>query len=153
MPAVTIREAQEDDYETIARIWTESWASVGIEPASAAMLAENRVRIPREMAAGWSLYAADDGGRIAAMLAFRPRDGYLDQLFVAPEHHGRGIGKMLLQFTRKHLPDEIWLRCASLNGKAWRWYEREGFVLEKEEMHPQSGLMMRYYRWRKESRA
>jgi GNAT superfamily N-acetyltransferase len=70
------------------------------------MLAENRVRIPREMAAGWSLYAADDGGRIAAMLAFRPRDGYLDQLFVAPEHHGRGIGKMLLEFTRKHLPDE-----------------------------------------------
>ena len=51
------------------------------------------------------------------MLAFRLRDGYLDQLFVAPEYHGRGIGKMLLQFTRKQLPDEIWLRCASANEK------------------------------------
>ena len=69
------------------------------------------------------------------MLAFRLRDCYLDQLFVAPEYHGRGIGKMLLQFTRKQLPDGIWLRCASANEKAWRWYEREGFVFEKEDLH------------------
>lgn len=58
--------------------------------------------------------------QIAAMLAFRLRDGCLDQLFVAPDYHGHGIGRMLLQFTRKSLPDEIWLRCASLNDKAWR---------------------------------
>jgi ribosomal protein S18 acetylase RimI-like enzyme len=83
------------------------------------------------------------------MLAFRPHDCYLDQLFVAPAYQGQGIGKMLLQFTRKNLPNEIWLRSASLNEKAWRWYEREGFVFEKEEPHPEHGRMMRYYRWKK----
>ena len=61
---------------------------------------------------------ADDACRIAAMLAFRLRDRYLDQLFVDPAYHGRGVGKMLLQFTRKNLPDEIWLRCAKPNEKA-----------------------------------
>lgn len=74
--------------------------------------------------------------------------GYLDQLFVDPAYHGRGIGRMLLQFARKSLPDEIRLRCASRNEKAWHWYEREGFVLEKEQLH-EHGLMMRYYRWKK----
>ena len=85
------------------------------------------------------------------MLAIRLHDGYLDQLFVAPDYQGRGIGKMLLQFTRKKLPHEIWLRCVKQNEKAWRWYEREGFVFEKEEPHPDFGLMMRYYRWKKDS--
>ena len=72
-----------------------------------------------------------------------------DQLFVHPAHQGRGIGKMLLQFTRKMSPDEIWLRCVKQNRKAWSWYEREGFRLEKEEPHPDHGLMMRHYRWKK----
>jgi ribosomal protein S18 acetylase RimI-like enzyme len=148
MNALTIRPAEAHEYDKIARVWTESWVSVGLEDASDAMLAESRARIPREMADGWSLYVADDAGRIAAMLAFRLRDGYLDQLFVDPAYHGRGIGKMLLQFARKKLPDEIWLRCASLNERAWRWYEREGFVFEGEAPHP-DGLMMRYYRWKK----
>jgi hypothetical protein len=35
-------------------------------------------------------------------------------------------------FTRALLPDQIWLRCVRENGKAWRWYERKGFVFEKQ---------------------
>ena len=147
----TIRAARPDEYDEVARVWMDSWVSIGLEAASETLLAGLRARVRKEVANEWSLYVADDAGRIAAMLAFRLRDGYLDQLFVAPAYHGRGIGKMLLQFTRKNLPDEIWLRCASLNGKAWRWYEREGFVLEKEEPHPEHGLMMRYYRSKKGS--
>jgi ribosomal protein S18 acetylase RimI-like enzyme len=153
MQGLTIRKALESENDEVARIWGESWLSIGLEAPSEKLFADLRARVPREIANGWSLYVADDAGRIAAMLAFRLRDGYLDQLFVAPEYHGRGIGKLLLQFTRKNLPDEIWLRCASLNQKAWHWYEREGFVLEREEPHPESGLMMRYYRWRKGSPA
>lgn len=149
MSNVTIRRAREDEHDEIARVWLQSWATVDLKPVTEQALADACVRIRNELANGWSLYVADDDGRIAAMLAFRKRDGYLDQLFVAPDYHGRGIGKMLLDFTREHLPSEIWLRCASLNDKAWRWYEREGFILEKEAMHPQSGLMMRYYRWRR----
>ena len=55
-------------------------------------------------------------------------------MFVAPEYQGNGLGRQLLAFTRQHLPDEIWLRCVRENEKAWRWYEREGFVFEKEQV-------------------
>lgn len=153
MPNMTIRPAHKDEHDEIARVWLQSWATVDLKPVTEQALADARVRIRHELANGWSLYVADDNGRIAAMLAFRQRDSYLDQLFVAPEYHGHGIGRMLLDFTRQNLPDEIWLRCASLNEKAWRWYEREGFLFEKEEMHPQSGLMMRYYRWKRKGSA
>jgi RimJ/RimL family protein N-acetyltransferase len=63
------------------------------------------------------------------------------------------MGRMLLAFTRKLLPDEIWLRCVRENEKAWRWYEREGFVFEKETADPVSGRVMKYYRWKREGTA
>ena len=108
-----------------------------------------RARIPEEIAKGWTLYAAETAGEMTAMLAIRPRDAYLDQLWVAPAHQGRGTGRALLAFTRYKFPDEIWLRCVVENESAWRWYEREGFRLEGEETVPPSGLRMKVYRWKR----
>jgi RimJ/RimL family protein N-acetyltransferase len=47
------------------------------------------------------------------------------------------------------LPNEIRLRCVRENEKAWRWYEREGFLFEKEQIEPMTGYVMKYYRWKK----
>jgi len=144
-----IRPARAEEYDDIARVWMESWVSTGLAEASPFLLANMRARIRREIEHGWSLFVAEDHGTIAAMLALHVPKCYLDQLFVAPQYQGRSLGRELLAFTRTQLPDEIWLRCARGNEKAWRWYEREGFVFEKEEVEPMNGLMMKYYRWRK----
>jgi ribosomal protein S18 acetylase RimI-like enzyme len=149
MPPPAIRPARINEYDRIARVWMDSWVSTGLEGASDLLLAKLCARIPLEVAKGWSLFVADDGGRLAGMLAFHPADLYLDQLFVAPEYQGRNLGRRLLAFTRQHLPDEIWLRCARDNEKAWRWYEREGFVVEKEAAEPMTGPVMKYYRWKR----
>jgi ribosomal protein S18 acetylase RimI-like enzyme len=149
MPPPTIRPARIDEYDGIARVWMDSWVSTGLEDAGDVLLAKLRARIPLEVAKGWSLFVADDRGQLAGMLAFHPAQLYLDQLFVAPEYQGRNLGRRLLAFTRQHLPDEISLRCARGNEKAWRWYEREGFVVEKEAVEPMTGLVMKYYRWKR----
>jgi GNAT superfamily N-acetyltransferase len=130
-----------------------SWASTGLEEASNFLLAKLRARIPLEIERGWSLFVADDEATIAAMLALHLQDKCLDQLFVAPEYQGRNIGRLLLAFTRKHLTDEIWLRCVRENDKAWRWYEREGFTFEKEAVEPMTGFMMKYYRWKRQEQS
>ena len=149
MPQTIIRLARAEEYDEVARIWMESWVSTGLEAASDFLLAKLRARVPMEVEKGWSLYVADDNGRLAAMVALHLPDRYLDQLFVAPEYQGYGVGRRLLGFTRQHLPDEIWLRCVRENEKAWRWYEREDFVFEKEQVEPMTGFTMKYYRWRK----
>jgi GNAT superfamily N-acetyltransferase len=153
MPTPTIRPARLDEYDEVARVWMESWVSTGLEDASKYLLANLRARVRHEIEKGWTLYVADDDGRIAAMLALHLPDRYLDQLFVAPDYQGKGLGRQLLAFTRKHLPDEIWLRCVRENDKAWRWYEREGFVFEKQEVESKTGFTMKYYRWTKQGSA
>jgi RimJ/RimL family protein N-acetyltransferase len=119
-----IRPARVDEYDEIARVWMKSWVSTGLAEASPFLLANLRARVRHEIEKGWSLYVADDGGTLAAMLALHMTERYLDQLF--------------------------WLRCVRENDKAWRWYEREGFVFEKEAIEPMNGFVMKYYRWKKQ---
>ena len=151
MPApAIIRPARAGEYDDVARVWMESWVSTGLAEANDGLLADLRARIRREIEGGWSLFVADDRGALAAMLALHVPQNYLDQLFVAPGAQGHGLGRKLLAFTRAQLPDEIQLRCVGENEKAWRWYEREGFAFEKEEVSPVTGFMMKCYRWRRE---
>jgi GNAT superfamily N-acetyltransferase len=153
MPPPMIRPARTDEYDEIGRVWMNSWVSTGLAEASPFLLAQLRARIALEVEKGWSLYVADDGGVLAAMLALHLPKKYLDQLFVAPEYQGRSLGRALLVFTRQQLPREIELRCVRENEKAWRWYEREGFVFEDEKVEPMTGYVMKYYRWKNEETA
>ena len=143
MAPPTIRPARSEEYDEIARVWMNSWVSTGLEQPSNFLLATLRARIPLEVEKGWSLFAADDGGVLAAMLALHLPNFYLDQLFVAPEYQGQSLGRRLLAFTRQQLPEQISLRCVRENEKAWRWYE-------KEEVEPMTGFAMKHYRWKKE---
>lgn len=153
MSQPVIRPARADEYDEIARVWMESWVSTGLAEASSFLLANLRARIRREMENGWSLFVADDNGTIAAMLALHLPECYLDQLFVAPAYQSKSLGRQLLTFTRGQLPDDIYLRCLRENEKAWRWYEREGFVFEKEEIASATGFMMKCYRWKNKGNA
>ena len=149
MADLIIRPARADEYDEIGRVWMESWVSTGLAEASNFLLANLRARIRREIDDGWTLFVADDNGTIAAMLALHLPKLYLDQLFVAPGYQGRSLGRQLLAFTRTQMPDEIYLRCVRENEKAWRWYEREGFAFEKEEVATATGFMMKCYRWKR----
>lgn len=142
-----IRPARPEEYDAVARVWMNSWVSTGLAEKSEFLLANLRARVPQEIDRGWSLYVADADGALAAMLALHLPKRYLDQLFVAPEYQGQSLGRRLLAFSRQQMPDEIWLRCVRENEKAWRWYERQGFVFEQEAVEPMTGFTMKHYRW------
>jgi GNAT superfamily N-acetyltransferase len=145
--SIPIRPARLDEYDEVARVWMESWVSTGLDTASPSLLMALRARVRFEIENGWSLHVADDEGTLAAMLALHVPDHCLDQLFVAPQYQGQNLGRQLLAFAREKMPDQIWLRCVRENEKAWRWYERGGFVFEKETLEPRNGFLMKYYRW------
>ncbi|WNV76530.1 GNAT family N-acetyltransferase [Geodermatophilus sp. DSM 44513] len=79
-----------------------------------AVLAEQQVRV------------ADDG----RVLGFAALDGnWLEQLYVDPDHQGRGAGRALLEDAQRLRPGGLRLHVFTRNTRARRFYEAAGFVL------------------------
>jgi putative acetyltransferase len=94
-----------DDAET--RLWVER-----------VLLVEHRVRLVHE------------GNRV---LGFAAVDGsWLEQLFVDPDHQGRGVGRALLDDAKRASPGGLSLHVFTRNGRARRFYTAAGFVLSAQ---------------------
>ena len=76
-------------------------------------------------------------GEIIGLLALKPSQNRIDQLFIAPEYQGLGIGKMLLEFAKVQLPKDIWLRTAEKNTRAIAFYTSSGFTVDRVEARPE----------------
>jgi GNAT superfamily N-acetyltransferase len=106
-----------------------------------------RERINRELAAGWELYVAERNGRIVGMLAIKPLEAILDQIFVIPSDQSSGVGTCLLNFAKRAMPMGFTLRMALANRRAARFYEHSGLSVIREGAHPISGAPVQYLSW------
>ena len=71
-------------------------------------------------------WVALDDERIVAMMVIAP--GHLEQLYVAPDQLGHGIGRMLVDLAKERSPAGLSLWTFQVNERARRFYERNGFV-------------------------
>ena len=68
---------------------------------------------------------ADDG----ALMAYAARgDGWLNHLYVHPDHQGQGLGDALLSLAKNDV-ETLQLWAFQANTRARRFYEARGFVL------------------------
>jgi putative acetyltransferase len=145
--AVAIRSYRDQDRPAVARLWRDSWLSTGLPVARLATEAANYERIGRELAAGWEVHLAWDEDRLVGFLALTPATECLDQLFIAPEAQGTGIGRVLLDLAKARLPNGLWLRTSADNHRARRFYERNGLRASEKQPHPSLGHQTVIYRW------
>jgi GNAT superfamily N-acetyltransferase len=71
-----------------------------------------------------------EDGRILGMLALAP--GWLEQLYVAPDRLGEGLGVRLVAVAKERQPDGLQLWTFQVNARARRFYESHGFVAVEE---------------------
>ena len=97
MGQVTIREARTEECEALTALALSAKASWGYDAAfMAACRAE--LTITAQSLADWRVWVADDGTRVAGMIALSAKPGHaeLEDFFVAPDTQGRGVGRALM---------------------------------------------------------
>lgn len=144
---IVIRPAGADDLDEVARLWHESASQMDAAASPMPSVAELRARIDAELASGWELYVAERQTQLVGMLALRPAESILDQIFVLPAAQRGGIGGALLGTAKRRLPTGFTLRMAAANRRAERFYERAGLGLRNTGAHPVSGLPVKYFSW------
>jgi ribosomal protein S18 acetylase RimI-like enzyme len=145
---IIYRTASEADFDTLARLWLESWQSTGLAVTRFATEEGNRKRISLEVRNGWKVTLALAGQQLVGFLATEPAVSVLDQLFIAPDMKRKGIGKALLARAKAEMPDGFTLRTAVENFDACAFYERCGLERVRTEIHPTLGHAVAIYRWR-----
>ncbi len=119
---MTIRPAIPTDAAAIADVYIASFAAALPTVRRPHDDAETRGFIRDHVAETW---VADDGGAVVAMMVLAP--GWIEQLYVAPERRGEGIGGELLRVAKRRAEGALDLWTFQVNTPARAFYERHGF--------------------------
>jgi len=89
--------------------------------------------------------------RDSVMLGFvtvDPRDGYLDQIVVAPEAWGSDVAAALIAEAKRCAPTGLGLKVNQDNTRAIRFYEKHGFAITGADTNERSGAPLHRMSWR-----
>ncbi len=140
---ILIRPYAPTDFDAVTAIWLDSWRSTGVP--SPVTLEELRERWPKELAKGWAVNVAVRASDVTGFIAIH--DDCIEQLFIAPEHQGQGVGKQLLDYAKVQRPGGFHLTTAR-DSRSCNFYEREGLIPGIEATHPKFGHQVIEYCWR-----
>lgn len=126
MREVTIRRARPEDSIEMAEVWIQSYAAA--LPAVRRAHTDDEVRewfasvvVPRREA-----WVAVDRRRVVGLLVLVEAE--IEQLYLAPEWRGNGIGDRFIELAKQRRPGGLSLWTFQVNKPAQRFYERHGFV-------------------------
>ena len=136
----------EDEAAAIA-LWHRTWQETYPQIDFASRLEWWRERWRKDLVPKAEIMVAeqDDGALIGFVTV--DRDGYLDQLVVAPEHWGSGVAHLLVDEAKCISPKGVTLLVNKDNARAIRFYERNGFTHAGEDVNPTSGRVVLRMRW------
>jgi putative acetyltransferase len=86
-------------------------------------------------------------GDIAGFVTVDPRNGYLDQIVVAPEAWGTPVSAALIDAARQISPAGLELLVNCDNARAIRFYEKQGFTVSGEEVNARGAPLYRMNWW------
>jgi GNAT superfamily N-acetyltransferase len=122
---ISLRRAGPSDAAAVAEVFLDSFRATYDFPLAHAD-DEVRAWVRDRLVPMHETWVAVDEGRIVAFMALLP--GHLEQLYVAPDRLGTGIGRQLMDLAKQRSPIGLSLWTFQVNDRARRFYERNGFA-------------------------
>jgi putative acetyltransferase len=146
--AAFTRSYRAEDEAAAIELWHRTWQEAYPEIDFASRLDWWRERWRNDLVPRAEIMVAElmDGG-LAGFVTV-DREGYLDQLVVAPEQWGSGVADMLVEEAKRISPTGVTLLVNKDNARAIRFYERNGFLHAGDDVNPTSGRPVLKMIWR-----
>lgn len=137
---LAIRPYRADDLVATVDLWYRSWCATFPDIQHPLPRDQWETRFTEEIAVNNTVWIAARAPRIVGFLAVDPGSGYLDQIFVDPANHGRGVGGALMAKAKALCPTGIRLHTLQQNAAALRFYEAHGFRIAGTGISPHNKL-------------
>ena len=142
-----LRPYRAEDEDAAIALWQRTWQQAYPSIDFAARLAWWRERWRNELVGDAAIIVAEAAGAVIGFVTI-DKEGYLDQLVVAPEHWGSEVARLLIDEAKRRSPDGITLLVNKDNARAIRFYEKHGFAYAGEDKNPISGKPVNRMVWR-----
>jgi putative acetyltransferase len=145
---VIVRPMRPDDLAETLDVWVAAWQAAYPAIDFEARRGWTVARIAELERTGSKSFIAVRDGRIVGALVVDPHTGYLDQIVVATQCQGGGLGDVLVAEARRLSPAGLDLHVNQDNARAIRFYEKHGFIKTGEDINPRSGAPIYKMSWR-----
>jgi len=146
---LVVRAMRPEDLDATLDMWVAAWQAAYPAIDFSARRDWARAHIAELEGTGSQTLVAACGGRIVGALVVDPATGYLDQIVVASEFQGRGVGETLLAQARSIAPAGLELHVNQDNARAIGFYRKHGFAAVGADVNPRSGAPTLRMRWRR----
>jgi putative acetyltransferase len=143
-----LRRYEPRDEDASVALWLRTWQAAYPELDFAERLDWWCARWRDELLPAAEVVIAEDGGEMIGFVTVDPRTLYLDQLVVAPEHWGFGVGAELVAQAKRMSTRGLDLDVNTDNARAIRFYEKCGFAISGAGKNPISGKPVHRMSWR-----
>ena len=147
MPAAaSLRPYRADDEDAAIALWQRTWQLAYPAIDFAARVAWWRERWRNELVPAADIVVAEQDGVLTGFVTI-DRSGYLDQLVVSPHAWGSDLAATLADEAKRLSPAGITLLVNDDNARAIRFYEKNDFVDDGNDVNPVSGRPVKRMRW------
>lgn len=140
-----IRELRKADINSVAEIWLDTNCKAhAFIPAS---YWESNFALVKEMLPQAEVYVYENDKGIQGFLGLNGE--YIEGIFVLEAAQSHGIGKCLLDYAKNRKP-ALCLNVYQKNVRAIRFYQREGFQIQREGLDAATGEKDYEMLWQRE---
>jgi putative acetyltransferase len=147
-PDVSLRAYRADDEDASVALWLRTWQAAYPDIDFNKRLDWWRMRWRNELLPAAAVVIAETKAGMIGFVTIDAATRYLDQLVVAPEYWGAGIGLALINEAKRLSPAGVDLDVNADNARALAFYNKCGFAVTGDGKNPITGRPIHRMSWR-----